>query len=124
MSLNILVVDDSAVMRAIVKKTLRLSGVAIEQVYEAGNGLDALRLLDREPIDLVLLDINMPVMTGEEFVNRVRADPARAELPVLIVSAESSEARIQSLHDKGAAFVHKPFTPEGLREALLELLEA
>ena len=123
MDLNILVVDDSAVMRAILARTLRLSGLRIDSIHEASNGQEALRVLARESIGLVLLDINMPVMGGEELVARIRAEPAMAELPLLVISAERNEKRICRLRERGAKFVHKPFTPEGLREVLLELLE-
>ena len=71
-TLNVLVVDDSAVMRAMVIKSLRLSGLPLNAVHEAGNGEEALQVLDAQWIDLALVDINMPVMNGEELLTRVR----------------------------------------------------
>ena len=122
MTLNVLVVDDSAVMRAMLIKTLRLSGLPLNDIHEASNGAEALRLLDQHWIDLALLDINMPIMTGEEMLARVRQNPETAALPVIVVSTEGSETRIAALRQQGAEFVHKPFTPETLREIAMSMI--
>jgi two-component system chemotaxis response regulator CheY len=122
MALNILVVDDSSVMRAIIIKTLRLSHLSLGEVREAANGQEALKVLDGNWIDLALVDINMPIMDGEEMIDRIRQNPATADLPVIIVSTEGSEIRKERLMQKGAGFVHKPFTPETLRFAILKTL--
>lgn len=119
MALNVLVVDDSAVMRAIVIKTLHLSGVALGQIYEAKDGIEALRVLDENWVDLALIDINMPVLDGMDMIDRVRQNPETADLSIIVVSTESSETRIENVQRKGVAFVHKPFTPETLRQAIL-----
>ncbi len=122
MALNILVVEDSSVMRAIIIKTLRLSQLPLGEVHEANNGQEALKVLDGSWIDLVLVDINMPVMDGEEMINRLRQNPATVDLPIIVVSTEGSETRKESMMQKGAGFVHKPFTPEILRDAILKTL--
>jgi len=122
MALNILVVDDSSVMRAIIIKTLHLSQLPMGEVHEAANGQEALKVLDGNWIDLALVDINMPVMDGEEMINRLRQNPATSDLPIIIVSTEGSESRKETLAQKGARFVHKPFTPETLRDAILRTL--
>lgn len=119
MALNVLVVDDSAVMRAIVIKTLHLSGVALGQIYEAKDGEEALRVVDENWVDLALIDINMPVLDGMDMIDRVRQNPETADLSIIVVSTESSETRIENVQRKGVAFVHKPFTPETLRQAIL-----
>ena len=119
MALNVLVVDDSAVMRAIVIKTLHLSGVALGQIYEAKDGEEALRVLDENWVDLALIDINMPVLDGMDLIDQVRRNPETADLSIIVVSTESSETRIENVQRKGVAFVHKPFTPETLRQAIL-----
>lgn len=118
MALNILVVDDSAVMRMMIIKTLRLSGIPLGNLYEASNGVEGLQVLDNEWVDLALVDINMPVMNGEEMIDKVRENPETSDLAVVVVSTESSDARIEMLQNKGADFVHKPFTPEKLRETI------
>ncbi len=122
MAFNILVVDDSSVMRAIITKTLRLSQLPLGEVYEASNGQDALKVVDEHWVDLALVDINMPVMDGEEMIKRLRENPETADLPVIIVSTEGSETRIGGLVQKGVGFVHKPFTPESLRGVIQKTL--
>lgn len=122
MAFNVLVVDDSEVMRAMVVKTLRLSGVPLGDLHQAGNGADGLRVLDEQWIDLALIDINMPVMRGEEMIERIRANPTTADLPIVVVSTEGSETRIAQLREEGVEFVHKPFTPETLRATVLRIM--
>jgi two-component system chemotaxis response regulator CheY len=122
MALNILVVDDSSVMRAMIIKTLRLSQLPLGEVLEAPNGQEALKVLDSKWIDLALVDINMPVMDGEEMIDRLRQNPETADLPVIIISTEGSEARKEVLMQRGTEFVHKPFTPEKLRDTILKTL--
>ena len=121
MAFNVLVVDDSAVMRAMIARVVRLSGVPLGEFYEAGNGEEGLRQLGAHWVDLVLLDINMPVMNGEEMLRRLRAEPETAALPVIVVSTESSETRVHALEELGVAFVHKPFAPEDLRATILRI---
>ena len=121
MALNILVVDDSSIMRKMIIKGLRLSGLPLGELYEAGNGKEALQIIGDEWIDVALVDINMPVMTGDELIDALRADPETAKFPIIVVSSESSEKRIELLKAKGTEFVHKPFTPESVREAIAEL---
>lgn len=122
MAINILVVDDSAVMRSMIKKTILNSGVEVEQIYEAGNGQEGLDVLAKEWLDILFIDVNMPVMDGMEMLERVRTNPEYVDLPILIVSTESNPERIQIIQKMNAGFVHKPFTPEVLRERILEAL--
>ena len=123
MAFNILLVDDSLTVRAVIKKTLRLAGVEIGELHEAGNGQEALAVLDANWIDLVFADLCMPVMDGEELVDRLHASGALANLPVVIVSSAGSEPRIARLLEKGVRdFVHKPFTPERIREVVDQVM--
>ena len=121
MFLNVLVVDDSAVMRAMISRVVRLSGVPLAELHEAANGVEGLRKIREHWIDLVLLDVNMPLMDGEEMLRRLRAEPETAGLPVIVVSTESSETRVAALERLGVAFVHKPFTPEDLRATIIRI---
>lgn len=121
MAFNVLVVDDSAVMRQMVVRTLRMSGVPLGQVLEAGNGEEGLHVLQEQWVDLLLLDINMPVMNGEEMLRRVRGNPDTENLPVIVVSTEGSETRLQNLQELGATIVRKPFAPETLRDNILRV---
>ena len=122
MGLNILVVDDSATMRAMIRKTLQMSGLPVGCLHQAANGKEALEVLDREWVDVVLVDINMPVMGGLEMIDCVRKNPALSNLAIVVVSTESSGTRIEEIRGKGAKFIHKPFTPERVREVLHELM--
>jgi two-component system, chemotaxis family, chemotaxis protein CheY len=120
MSLRVLVVDDSPIMRKIVIRVLGMSNLPIERVHQASHGEEALELLRREPdINLGLFDINMPVLNGEELVQRVRADERTARLPMIMVTTEGSAERIERLQRLGAAFVHKPFGPDTLLDAIV-----
>lgn len=120
MSLRILVVDDSPVMRKMVIRTLGMSGLPIEAVHEACQGREALDVLAREEgINLGLFDVNMPVLNGEELVMLVRAEPKTADLPVVMVSTEGSAERIERLKRLGASFIRKPFGPEALLDAII-----
>jgi two-component system chemotaxis response regulator CheY len=108
-------------MRQMVVRTLRMSGVPLGSVFEAGNGEEGLRVLQEEWVDLLLLDINMPVMNGEEMLRRLRANPDTEQLPVIVVSTEGSEVRLAALQELGASIVRKPFAPETLRDTILRV---
>lgn len=122
MALNVLIVDDSTVMRCILAKTLRLAGIALGSVYEAADGQKGLDRLSQGGIDLVLADINMPVMSGMEMFEQSRRNPQTAKLPFVFVSSDSSSARVQSVLDQGAGFVHKPLSPEALLETITSVI--
>lgn len=122
MALNVLVVDDSAVMRSMLIRTLRLSGLPLTNVHQAGDGAAALAVLAEHDVDLALVDINMPVMDGEQLIERVRADARLAGVAIVVVSTEGSETRIDALKARGASFIHKPFTPEQVRSTVLRVL--
>jgi two-component system chemotaxis response regulator CheY len=119
MAFNILLVDDSLTVRAVIPKALKLADVDVGELHEAGNGAEALEVLDREWVDLVFADISMPVMDGEQFVQKLADSGAITDLPVVIVSSAGSEQRIQRLKELGVReFIHKPFTPEQIREVV------
>ncbi|MFP4055027.1 MAG: response regulator [Phycisphaerae bacterium] len=122
MAMNLLIIDDSSVTRAMVIKTLKMTGLDIGTVHQAGNGQEGLEVLGSNDVDVVFTDINMPVMDGEEMIDRVRANPRWSEMPLVVVSTEGSETRVNRLKEKGARFVHKPFTPEMVREVVEDLV--
>jgi two-component system chemotaxis response regulator CheY len=124
MPLNVLVVDDSAVMRSMIIRTLRLSGISLGEVYEAPDGRDGLRVLDEKWVDLAFVDLNMPNMGGEEMIDIIRNSPTIGDLPIIVVSTESSTVRVESIKRKRVEFVHKPFTPEVLRKTVLDVTGA
>lgn len=122
MSLNILIVDDSKVMRKIILKTIRISGVPFGDVYEASNGHEGLDMLSQNQIDLVMTDINMPVMNGEEMIDAMIGNPATKKIPVIVISTEGSEIRVEGLLSKGVVFIHKPFSPEFFKNTIEKLI--
>ncbi len=124
MALNILIVDDSAVMRSMIARTLGLTGVDIGEVLHASNGQEGLDVLKENWVDVALVDLNMPVMNGEEMIQAIREAPDMVDLPVVVVSSEGSETRIERIVSKGARFIHKPFQPELVRDILLEITGA
>ena len=123
MSFRVLIVDDSPVMRAFIRRIIVLSGLDGAGFLEASDGQEALRLLSAEWVDVVLTDINMPRMDGEEFVRRLAADDMLKSLPVVIVSTDGTECRMRQMLALGArGYVKKPFMPETLREELERVL--
>lgn len=123
MNCNVLIVDDSGILRTAIRKVVRLAGIEDDRIHEAGNGQDALTVLDTVWIDLVLLDLNMPVMDGEEFARRLRSKPDLADVAVVVVSTEANKERLQRLRDLGVVdSLHKPFEPEDLRRLVDRVL--
>lgn len=123
MAFNILVVDDSKTMQAVIAKTLNLSGLPVGELLQAGNGREGLETLRRHWIDIVFADINMPVMNGIRMVEEMRADAVLRSIPIVVISTEGNEDRIQALRDQGIrAFLRKPFRPEILKQTVEEIL--
>lgn len=122
MGLNILIVDDSAVMRSMIRKTLELTGLPLGEVHQAANGREGIDALENNWIDLVIADINMPVMNGEEMLARMQAVPELRTVPTIVVSTEGSRTRIERLERWGVRFIHKPFSPEMIRDAVKDVL--
>ena len=124
MAINILVVDDSAVMRKMIIKTMDMCGVSIGKIKQAGNGREGLEELNKNWIDIVILDINMPVMNGEEMIDEMKQVPELKDIPVIVISTEGSSTRIRRLKKKGARFIQKPFTPEMIRDTINDVTGA
>jgi two-component system chemotaxis response regulator CheY len=122
MAVNVLLVDDSAVMRSMIQKTLLLSGIQLGEIHQAGNGREGLEALESKWIDLVIADINMPVMNGEEMIERMRTRSEWKELPTIVISTEGSQTRIERLERLGVRFVHKPFSAEQIRDIVKGML--
>ena len=121
---RILIVDDSSVMRKIVERSLRQAGLEIVQVLEASNGAEALVVAQNNALDLILSDINMPVMDGLEFVRRLRNVENAKNVPVIMITTEAGEsAVVQALSNGARGYIRKPFTPEQIKERIAPLLE-
>jgi two-component system, chemotaxis family, chemotaxis protein CheY len=123
--LRILVVDDSSVMRKIVSRALQQGGVSIEEILEAGNGREALEILQRAKVNLILSDINMPVMDGLEFVRQLQGVDNAKGVPVVMITTEGSESHVMQAISSGArAYIRKPFTPDQIKQHILPLLQS
>ncbi|MGV1099896.1 response regulator [Thiovibrio sp. JS02] len=124
MAFNILVADDSETMRAVIKKTVGMSGVPVGEFHEAANGKEALAILEKNWIDVILSDINMPEMGGMELLKVVSADEDLKKIPLIFITTEGSDARKEEAKKLGVAgYVKKPFQPEAIKAILYEVLE-
>jgi two-component system chemotaxis response regulator CheY len=123
MNCNVLIVDDSPILRMAIRKVVRLAGIEDDRIHEAGNGREALDVLETVWIDLVLLDLNMPVMNGEQFAEELRKNPELADVAVVVVSTEGNRDRLQRMRDLGAMeTLRKPFEPEDLHRLIGRVL--
>lgn len=124
MAKTLMIVDDSATMRKIIMRTVRMSGLEFERTEEAGNGAEAIEKLKADPVDVVLCDVNMPEMGGLEMVKKIRAELENcADTKIVMVSTESSQELIDGVIADGAnGFITKPFTPEKFQEKLSPLM--
>lgn len=121
--LKVLIVDDSSVMRKIIERALRQSGLNLGDVLEAGNGAEGLAEATKGGLDLILSDINMPVMDGLEFLKKLANVDAAKGVPVVMITTEGSEARVVEALSAGAkGYLRKPFTPEQVKDRITPLL--
>jgi two-component system chemotaxis response regulator CheY len=123
-ALRVLIVDDSSVMRKIVDRSLRQAGLEIKEVFEAGNGVEALARLQETRVDLILSDINMPTMDGLELVRQLQALENAKGVPIVMVTTEAGESHVvQALSNGARGYIRKPFSPDQIRERIIPLLQ-
>jgi two-component system chemotaxis response regulator CheY len=110
-------------MRKIVERSLRQAGIEMTDVFQAGNGAEAMALLQEQTVDLILCDINMPVMDGLEFIKQLPGVPNAKGVPVVMITTEGSEAHVVEALSCGArGYIRKPFTPEQVKEHVMPVL--
>lgn len=118
-----LIVDDSSVMRKIVERSLRQAGLDALVVFEAGSGVEALEVLKSKKVDLILSDINMPLMDGLEFVRQLGSQQLAVGVPIVMITTESSEEHVKQAILAGAkGYIRKPFTADQVKQRVLSLL--
>jgi two-component system chemotaxis response regulator CheY len=123
MAFNFLIVDDSPVMRKVIIKTVRLSGVDIGDMYEAGNGIEGLEEARNNWVDLILTDINMPEMDGITFIKKLKEDEVLKSIPVIVISTEGRDEVVKEAMAYGANdYITKPFRPEEIGNNVLKVL--
>ena len=121
--MRILIVDDSAMMRSLIKRVVRLTNVPVEEVFEAGNGREALAILETREVHLMLTDINMPVMNGADLLREIARHDRWRGLGRVIISTDGSAARREEAAGLDVdRYLEKPFTPEDLRNVLTDLV--
>ncbi len=119
MSLNLLIVDDSITVRKVIAKALHMAGVDVGELIEAENGQEALRVLERQEVDLVLSDVSMPFMDGEALVKEMETRGLMQKVPVVMISSAGSQPRVERLRQLGVKdFLSKPFTPEEIGDVV------
>ncbi|MGL4721814.1 MAG: chemotaxis response regulator CheY [Desulfovibrionaceae bacterium] len=120
--MSILVVDDFATMRRIVKNILRQ--LQFTNILEADDGKTAWDILERQSVDFIISDWNMPIMTGLELLRKVREDSRFKDLPFLMVTAEAQQEHILEAAQAGVSnYVVKPFTPEILSQKIEKIFK-
>jgi two-component system chemotaxis response regulator CheY len=123
MAYNILVVDDSKTIRSIIVRILKLTKLELGQILEANNGEEALDCLKNNWIDLILSDLNMPVMNGIEMIAALAKNSLLKDIPVVIISTDGSARRMEELKEKGIReYITKPFTPEAMSKVIDRVL--
>ena len=123
MGYNILIVDDSSVMRKIIRRNVRLTGMQMKQEFEAGDGIEALRILTNHTVDLIFSDVNMPNMDGVSFVKQVRTKSDNMNVKIIMISTEASLDIVNEAISAGANdYIVKPFTPDQLNQKITSVL--
>ncbi len=119
MALDVLIVDDSAAIRKILQRVLKQAEVPVGQVFEAGDGLEALETLKAQQIGLVLVDVNMPNMDGLQLLARMKGNPEWQQIPVVMVTTEGGQSKVMEAVQLGAAaYIRKPFSADQIKEKL------
>ena len=125
MAIRALIVDDSSVMRKIVERCLRQAGMDLGQVLEASNGAEALALVNENSFDLILSDINMPVMDGLEFIKHLKEVESAKNIPIVMITTEGGEKSVLEALSLGAkGYIRKPFTPDQVKEHVIPVLRS
>jgi two-component system chemotaxis response regulator CheY len=120
--INILVVDDSATMRAVIKRVVSLTEVPVGTIHEAANGRAALKILETSPVDAVFTDINMPVMSGDELLREIAKQPRWNKILRVVISTDGSKLRRKEAQELNVSlYIEKPFRPEVVRDVLVEI---
>ena len=124
MDYNVLIVDDSPILRRVIKRTVLMAGIDGEHVSEAGHGKEALEILAESQIDILLTDVHMPVMGGVELLQRMGADDRFAEIAKVVITSDASEERQNQLKELGIqSILTKPFQAEDIRDAVTSAID-
>jgi two-component system chemotaxis response regulator CheY len=121
--MDVLIVDDSAAIRKILRRVLQQAEIPLGQVYEAGDGVEAIESLKKQKVQLILSDINMPNKDGLQLLGEVKGNPEWKDVPVVMITTEGSQAKVLEAIQLGAVgYVRKPFTAEQIKEKLTGII--
>lgn len=124
MGIQVLIVDDSPTTRIVIERVVRLADPEVDICHHASNGEEALKVLEKQWIDLVFTDIHMSGMDGRELLHRIRESEIWKNIPVAVITSERSDETEVELVEMGAnAYRKKPLTPESLRDLFTTLKE-
>lgn len=124
MALNVLVVDDPAAIRKILKRILCQTDLLLGEFFEAGDGGEALAILKKENIGLVLSDINMPRMNGIQLLAEMKSDGDLQAIPVVLITNEGAQTkRLGTLRYGAAGYIRKPFTAGQIQEQVKRIFK-
>lgn len=122
--MKIIVADDSATARMFIRQCLEICGQQDAEFREAANGKEALDLLKEEPADLLVTDLNMPIIDGRELIRRISANPRLHGMPILVITSSGNAARVDELMKLGATYVlKKPVNPTSVTEGMDRILQ-
>jgi two-component system chemotaxis response regulator CheY len=121
--MDVLIIDDSAAIRKILRRVLQQTELPLKQIHEAGDGVEALTCLRSNEVQLILSDINMPNMDGLQLLGELKGNPQWKDIPVLMVTTEGGQAKVLEAVQLGAVgYVRKPFTAEQIKEKLTGII--
>jgi two-component system chemotaxis response regulator CheY len=121
--MDVLIIDDSAAIRKILRRVLQQAELPLGQIHEAGDGLEAVKCLQSNTVQLILSDINMPNMDGLQLLSVLKANPAWKDVPVVMITTEGGQAKVLEAVQLGAVgYVRKPFTAEQIKEKLMGVI--
>jgi len=123
MAYNILIVDDSSPMRMVIKKNIKASGFKTGKIFEAANGMDALDIVKKEWLDIIMTDFNMPGMNGLELVREIKKIDTAKDIPIIMITTEGSQERLKEFTAQGVTdYIKKPFVPRTIKAKMNNLL--
>lgn len=123
MPLNVLIVDDSAAIRKILQRVLRQTDVSFGEIWEAGDGVEALDVMNSQTVGLVLSDVNMPNMDGLQLLAEIKRQDQLKSVPVVMITTEGSQNKVMEALNLGASgYVRKPFTADQIKEKLVGVI--
>jgi two-component system chemotaxis response regulator CheY len=121
---RVIIADDSGMARMFIRRCLEIAGLSESEFLEGANGEEVLKLLKEKPADLVVTDLNMPVMNGLELLKRIKSSPRLHDTPVLVITSTTNQKKVRELNQLGAmSILGKPISPSAVASAIAPLLE-